>query len=1493
MNSHHNMATKTILDFIEGGQKFGFEGNELHEFATREFNKYETRLAADEVKEREKIDRERQRDEVEAERARERFEREMRLENLRNKRNDTDAQANVVPRAPQAPTFKLEKFDEKTDTIDNWFGLFDKRCGLFGIKAEDKKAHLFASLTGPYAEALLSVPDGASYEQVKSFLLQRFNLTVDGYRKKCFEFAPKKDDSMSGFAQKLELVIEKWIDMTGIDRTFDAFKDLIMSHIIFSACNAKLVSFWLEKDIKGVENLVRTAESYLQAHPETALGKNSNTFLANAGHSSANGKPNSFDYRTNNRRYFPRQENGNHDSDYVHRRGYFRQGNRFENKTGSLDRNNWRTNMKKNPDWRGRNGLSGGNYNNGNQKSGFNTRPLPAKVGKAAESRLSEESEIYLPGYRGCATDAEPQHIYDGFLRQGECRTAIKILRDTGAAVHAVHESMIQPHQYLNRQQKLITFGGKQESFPLAKIFVETPFISGWIEACVLQADIYPEKFRYYHVLIGNGGVGGSPRALDPGADVVDRWHRDIRHENGYESMANSAIGNERVEPTVVIDCDISHETLIALQKTDESLTKYVDLAKKNDEKNGVSFDIQNGVLIRRFRHEQRQVVQVLVPKSLRPKILAISHDIPGGGHLGVKKTLDRILASFFWPGINQDVRQYCDSCVECKKVTPVGRIAKAPLQDTPITTIPFFRCATDLIGPLPESDVGNKYILTLIDYATRWVEAVPLRGTTSKIVIEHLVEIFARIGIPAELVSDGGPQFTSKVMEDALKLLGIKHSSASPYHPETIGLCEKINGTLQNMLKKVVENQPRAWDRFLPSVLFAYREVPQETTGFSPFEMVYGVQPRGPLALLKEMWIGRPDNELIGKTPTQYVSDLRLTIEQACAIAGDRTKYRQEQSKKYRSGNAKFRRLVPGAQVLVLLPTSKNKLLAKWQGPFEVVGPVAGSSVNYNINMRGVVKIFHIDMLLECPGRPAHLEIDPPLRDSDGENSDAECVSAAVAVINEENDGELDDGVIPSIILPSLTANEGIADVKINQHLTKSQCQQIDHLLDEFRDVFSDVPKQTECIEHDIILTNDTPITLRPYPLPLASEEVVEKEVNDMLASGIIQESDSPYASPIVLVKKKDGSTRFCIDFRRINKITRGDAHPIPDQEALFAKLSNAKFFTKIDMTKGYWQIGIKEGCRQYTAFQAGGRLYEFRRMAFGLKNAPATFNKMMKRLFGHRKDAVFFFDDLTIFHDNWEDHIRALREILQIFRENNLTGRPKKTEVGFTDVPLLGHHVGNGFLKPSEENVKKFLKIEIPKNKKQVKGILGLINYYAKFIPKLSEKLAPIQELIGKQAPERVVWTPECAAALMGIQKAIYNDPKLLLPDVSSPFLVQTDASGGAIGGCLMQQSQGEWMPCLFTSRKLNRHEMNYSIVEKEALGLVWVLNKFSRYLLCSKPFTIEVDHRPLEFIQSGKLLNARICRWSLILQQFDFTIKYIPGSENRIADFLSRNM
>ena len=120
-----------------------------------------------------------------------------------------------------------------------------------------------------------------------------------------------------------------------------------------------------------------------------------------------------------------------------------------------------------------------------------------------------------------------------------------------------------------------------------------------------------------------------------------------------------------------------------------------------------------------------------------------------------------------------------------------------------------------------------------------------------------------------------------------------------------------------------------------------------------------------------------------------------------------------------------------------------------------------------------------------------------------------------------------------------------------------------------------------------------------------------------------------------------------------------------------------------------------------------------------------------------------------------------------------------------------------------------------------------------------------------------------------------------------------MQTDASGGAIGGCLMQQSQGEWMPCLFTSRKLNRHEMNYSIVEKEALGLVWVLNKFSRYLLCSKPFTIEVDHRPLEFIQSGKLLNARICRWSLILQQFDFTIKYIPGSENRIADFLSRNM
>ena len=287
-----------------------------------------------------------------------------------------------------------------------------------------------------------------------------------------------------------------------------------------------------------------------------------------------------------------------------------------------------------------------------------------------------------------------------------------------------------------------------------------------------------------------------------------------------------------------------------------------------------------------------------MVPLSLRAKILSLGHDMLFSAHMGIHRTLVRVTSSFYWPGVTVDVRKFCKSCKICLKTSPKGRTPRAPLQcGTPVIDKPFYKVGTDLIGPLPMSDNKNQYVLTMIDYATRWVEAVPLRDITAPAVAEEFVKIFSRIGIPSILLSDGGPQFVADLMETVLMILGIQHPVATPYHPQTNGLCEKANGTIKSLIIKVAHFNPGNWDRLLPCVLFAYRESPQETTGFAPFELVYGSLPRGPMSLVKDLWL-QPSLQLDTISTYQYVADLRQRISDACKIACCRTEKQSVKSK-------------------------------------------------------------------------------------------------------------------------------------------------------------------------------------------------------------------------------------------------------------------------------------------------------------------------------------------------------------------------------------------------------------------------------------------------------------------------------------------------------------------------------------------------------------------------------------------------------------------
>ena len=252
-----------------------------------------------------------------------------------------------------------------------------------------------------------------------------------------------------------------------------------------------------------------------------------------------------------------------------------------------------------------------------------------------------------------------------------------------------------------------------------------------------------------------------------------------------------------------------------------------------------------------------------------------------------------------------------------------------------PIIEEPFGRIAMDIVGPLPRSRSGNKYVLVVCDYATRYPEAVALKSIDAEHVAEELIPLFARVGVPREILTDQGSNFTSRLLEELYRLLHVRPIRTSPYHPQTDGLVERFNGTLKAMLRKVATAEGQDWDKWLPYVLFAYREVPQASTGFSPFELVYGRQVRGPLDILKETW--EAPSQGSDESIVSYVLSVQERLAKMTELVKKNLAQAQVEQKQWYDQNARERVFKDGDQVLVLLPTSTSKLMASWQGPYMV----------------------------------------------------------------------------------------------------------------------------------------------------------------------------------------------------------------------------------------------------------------------------------------------------------------------------------------------------------------------------------------------------------------------------------------------------------------------------------------------------------------------------------------------------------------------------
>ena len=713
--------------------------------------------------------------------------------------------------------------------------------------------------------------------------------------------------------------------------------------------------------------------------------------------------------------------------------------------------------------------------------------------------------------------------------------------------------------------------------------------------------------------------------------------------------------------------------------------------------------------------------------------------------------------------------------------------------------------------------------------------------------------------------------------MSEVSRLLSLRQLFTTPYHAMANGLVEKFNGTLKNMLRKVSAERSTDWDRYIPALLFAYREVPQASLGFSPFELLYGRTVRGPMTILFELWSGEEVSEE-EKSTYQYVLELRQRIEETCQLAHEELRSAQSKQGKYYNAGARKKDLEVGDKALVLLPSDTNKLLVQWKGPYSVIKKVYEN--DFILQIDGKEKMFHANMLRKYYDRAEPVTEVGLL-----------CCGSLQLLYSLTSDADAGDfAKDEKDLLFPVSSHETFNDVAVSSSLTDEQQESVRSLVSKFSEVFTDVPGKTSLVECSIDLTEDKPFRVKPYPVPYAVQEVMKAEVSRMLEMGIIEPSNSDYSSSPVVVKKSDGSCRFCIDFRKLNAQTIFDAEPIPNPEVLINKIGTSNYITKIDLTKGFWQIPIKLTDRRYTAFQTEHGLMQFKYMPFGLVNAVAVVCRMVRLLLKDIPNVDSYVDDIIIHTADWMSHMNVLKMVLQRVQEAGLTIRPTKCEIGHAVVDLLGQTVGQGQLRPQDRKVDEVLKVELPKSKKDLRSFLGLVGYHRKFIKNYASLAKPLTDCTRKNAPNTIDWNETNTKAFSELKAAIAQAPVLKLPNFDEAFILTTDASCSGIGAVLMQAEDDVLKPVMFVSRKLKPAETRYSAIERECLALVWAVKRLHVFLY-GREFVLQTDHQPLRYLDRTKYENDRVMRWALTLQLYRFTLQVVKGKDNCCADFLSR--
>ncbi|KAF8768490.1 Retrovirus-related Pol polyprotein like [Argiope bruennichi] len=755
----------------------------------------------------------------------------------------------------------------------------------------------------------------------------------------------------------------------------------------------------------------------------------------------------------------------------------------------------------------------------------------------------------------------------------------------------------------------------------------------------------------------------------------------------------------------------------------------------------------------------------------------------------------------------------------------------KAPLKLVPVISEIFSKLNIDCVGPLPISEKNNRYLLTAMCMSSKYPDAIPIEDLTSITVINAMLNVFSRMGFPREIQCDWGTSFTSYLTTEFFDKFGIKVTHSSVRHPQTNPV-ERFHKTIKRLLKVLCLESGKDWEKNLPATLLALRTVTHESTGFSPAELVHGKNLRTPEVLLYEHWVAPKENET---AVAKYMYDLINRMRRCQDIAVTRMLETRDKRKLWYDKNAVHRQYKSGDQVLVLAASMPNKLSVQWIGPGEIQSQL--SETNYIVKMTGKEakpQIFHVNLL-----KPYHKRL-----------AEVNLVFHEEKVnVETENDLEI---AYPTGDVNVYDFEEISRSSNLEERLTTEQIGELKELLHKHKTVFSNKPGKTHLVEHDIELISNQPVRSKPYRTSQRQAEILKSEIKQMLDLKIIEMGQSDYTSPMLLVEAPGKAPRPCIDYRKLNSVIKTEYFPLPNLEERVERVSAAKFITVLDLAKGYWQIPMTKNASRLAAFVTNFGTYLPLRMPFGLVNAPYFFSKMMAEILGNcEKYAVPYLDDIAIYSETWEEHLKHVDEVLKRIGAANLTVKPSKCQLAQSRTKYLGHMVGDGVRTPAEAKIKAVIDFPTPKTKTQIRAFLGLAGYYAHYVEKFSVIAAPL----------------------------------------TNALKVQTDASDVGMGVVMSQlDSEGKEHPILYLSKKFSDAEKKYSTTEKECASIVYAIKKLKFYL-DGQHFTIVTDHNPLVWLKTNAGNNPRLMRWSLALQPYNYTVTHKPGSKHQNADGLSR--